>query len=78
MKSNLARLEAVFRDLLEDESITLTTDDNIDSVEKWDSLASVLILTTVATEFNVDIGLEDFPKFGSVRDILELLDRKLG
>lgn len=71
--TDFERLEAIIRDILDAQDLKLSVEDSTDTVENWDSLASVQIMTACAQEFGRTFTLEDFGKFGSVRSILDTL-----
>jgi len=48
------------------------------SIKRWDSLASVTLLTLVEEEFAVEIDVDDLDQFTSFERILALLQRRNG
>jgi acyl carrier protein len=46
---------------------------SVDSVGKWDSMASITLLTLIGEEFGTDLDMDDFEQFTSYRGFLEYL-----
>lgn len=59
----------VFPELTRDE----ITHASVDSVAKWDSMASITLLSLVGEEFGTDLDMDDFEQFTSYEGILEYL-----
>ena len=72
-EENLQKLQEIFRDIIDDESLELTelysTQDNDD----WDSVAMVQILLAVEAEFGVKFTTDEVANIKSVADILKKL-----
>jgi acyl carrier protein len=64
----------VFPDLKENEISQATPR----SIQKWDSIATINLLTIIEEEFGVSFGPEELEKLTSYRSILEYLERKDG
>ncbi len=63
---------ALFPDLAREEIPRAT----MDSIEEWDSLASVSLIALIQEEFGVEIVPEDYERFVSFGLILELVKSK--
>ena len=48
------------------------------SVEGWDSLAYLLIAEKIEELFNIEINNENIDKFGSIRNVLEMINENEG
>ena len=48
------------------------------SVEGWDSLAYLLIAEKIEELFNIEINNENIDKFGSIRNVLEMINENKG
>lgn len=72
-KTRLLRcFSALFPELSADEILRATPT----SVEGWDSVASVTLLTLVEEEFGLEIDVDDLDQFTSFERILGLLPKK--
>lgn len=73
--SDLNAVAAIIRDVLNQPDLEIGPNDGAETVEKWDSLATVNILSAVTQEFSISPDMDDFPKFATVSGILEVLKR---
>jgi acyl carrier protein len=76
MDNNRERLAACFSTVFPDltpEEIPLAS---MASVGKWDSLATITLLTVIEEEFSLQIPPEDLEQFASFDLILDYLERQ--
>jgi len=66
----LNALTRILRDLLLDDSITLTMTTRRDEVRDWDSLAYITFTVGVETEFGVKFGVAEIESFENVGAIV--------
>jgi acyl carrier protein len=78
MNDLMPRVEAIFRDVLDDADLEITPDSSPSNLEGWDSLASINLITSIEQEFAIRITVTELSNANSVGDILRLVDRKLG
>lgn len=76
MNDTLSRLQALFRDVLDQPNLTLTPRTNAESIEGYDSLAHINILTAVEQEFGVHFELQDILSLENAGDLVALVQRK--
>ncbi len=67
----LNRLQKIFRELFDDETMILTEELKADDLEKWDSIQHISILTEVSEEFGISFSMDELQNISSVRDIVE-------
>lgn len=77
MESILSRLQPVFREVFEDESLTVDRGSDASSVDGWDSLAHVNLVASVEEEFGVRFALGELEDLQCVGDMVDLIERKL-
>jgi len=63
---------SVFADLSPDQIRTAT----VDSLPKWDSLASVTLVAVIEQEFGIQIDISDLPQLSSFGSIQKYLGRR--
>ena len=73
--NTLKQLNNIIESILNCEPFLLTPEDTIHTVEGWDSLVSVQIMTAVMNEFSLDLTFDDIDKFYSVHDILSVIEK---
>lgn len=73
---HLARLQAIFREVLDQPALTLTPELSPTSMPEWDSVAMVQIVLACEQEFGVRFSTEEVASIRSVADILRILARQ--
>lgn len=73
MDDKLQKIQSIFRELFDDDSLQISPDfSQKDSVD-WDSLMTVKIALAVESEFGVKFLVEEIANLKSVSDILKKL-----
>ena len=75
--STLDKLQEIFRDFFDDESLILKRDTSQDDIDGWDSLAQVNIIVACESDFSVKFELNDIINLKTVGDIIDTIERKL-
>ena len=65
----LRELDTIFRDILKNENITLTTETTAKDVDGWDSLTNM-------RHYNIRFGLREILKFKHVGDLCASIQAK--
>ena len=73
-----ARLTPIFRDVLDDDTLTIHDEMTADDVPGWDSLSHINLITAVENAFGVKFSIKDVRSMKNVGSLTELLKRKLG
>lgn len=73
----IGRLQPVFRDVFDDESIVLSEAMSARDVDGWDSLTHVQLIVAVESEFNVDFETAEISELKNVGDFINLIKKKL-
>ena len=73
----LARLQPVFRSVLENPSLTVSRQSSGQNVAGWDSFAHVMIVSAIEDEFGVRFALGELELLENVGDMVDLLASKL-
>ncbi len=71
------RLNGIFRDFLEEDSINLRHDMTADDVEGWDSVTHVNLLVAVEIEFGIKNRTDEIESFKNVGDMVALIRKKV-
>jgi acyl carrier protein len=75
-RDTLGRLEAVFRDVLDDDDIALSRSTTASDVPGWDSLAHVRLILAVEKAFAVKFSAAQVTKLKNVGDLVDLIETK--
>jgi len=72
-ESIYGRLNDVFRDVFDDESITVIDITTANDIEDWDSLMHINLLLAVETEFSMKFNLSEVSEMQNVGDMVKLI-----
>jgi len=75
---NLEQLEPIFRQVFDDEAITLQRETTSDDIEEWDSLTHMNLVVALELRFKIKFALGELQKLRNVGEMLDLINRKLG
>lgn len=78
MEDRLESLQEIFRDVFDDETLSLRADMGPDDIEDWDSLAQMVLLSVIAQKYDIQIAPEEMLELKTVGDIIALIERKCG
>ena len=73
----LGKLQDIFRDIFDDDSLVLTKETSSDDVEGWDSLAQLNVIVASEADFGIKFDINDIAKIKNVGDIVDIVERKL-
>lgn len=74
--SNQTRLEAIFREIFDDDSLQLGPEMNRENFEAWDSLGHIRLVSALEETFGVTFTLDEIEGMTSVSQILAVLAAK--
>ena len=69
------RLDRVFQDVFDDDSIHVSANTTANDIEDWDSLEQINLLTAIEKKFNIKFKLADVRGLKDVGDLLDLVAR---
>jgi len=78
MSSTIDRLTDVFRDVFEDDDITLTRATTAKDIAEWDSLMNVALMLNVEQSFGVHFNSSEVSGLKDVGGLIDLLDARMG
>jgi acyl carrier protein len=73
----LARLEQVFHNIFEDDSIKLTRETTAQDIEAWDSVQHVTLMLEIESEFKVRFSTSEMAYLKNVGELVDLIDKKM-
>lgn len=71
------RLNEVFRDVFDDESITVTDVTTADDIEEWDSLEHINLLAAVEQEFGMKFNMGQVVSMKNVGEMADIIISQL-
>jgi acyl carrier protein len=73
MNEKLLKIQEIFRDILDDETLQIDADFSRTDCPDWDSVAMLQIILALESEFGVRFSTEEVANMKSVGDILKKL-----
>ena len=70
------RLEKVFREVFDDESIVITDDTSANDIDAWDSLTHVELIVAVEEEFDMKLSAKEIVRLKNVGEFINLIHSK--
>ena len=77
MDSLLEELQAIFRDVFDQPNLVITRESNASTVEDWDSLTHVNLVTAIKKRYKIRFALGELQDLKDVGDMLDLMQKKL-
>ncbi len=65
------RLNAVFRDVFDDDSIIVNDDTTANDIEEWDSLIHITLVSEIEDEFEVRFKMKEVTKMKNVGEMAD-------
>lgn len=73
-----AKLQTLFRELFEDDSIVLTPETTARDVERWDSLSHVDMMVMAEELFGIRFSTREVTGLPNVGALVQVIERKVG
>ena len=70
-------LTDIFREVFDDDDITLSPEMTADDVDGWDSLSHVNLIVTIEVRFNIRFSQGELLSFKNVGDLMASIENKL-
>lgn len=77
MPDLLPEIQDVFRDIFDDDTLVITRESNASTVEDWDSLAHVNLVTAIEKKYRIKFGLGELQELKNVGDMIDLVQKKI-
>lgn len=74
-EENFNKIQDIFRQVFEDNNLTLTPELDANQVTMWDSLTHVSLINEVEQAFNITIPFVELMEFQNAGDLLNCVDR---
>ena len=66
----------LFTTELEIENKNITEDTDLDSLEEWNSMGIMVIVSIISDNFNTDLKVDEVRKFKKIKNLIEKIDLK--
>ena len=72
----LKMIEAILRDIFDDETLQISESTNANDIEDWDSIAQIRIASEVESAFSVKLSFAELQGMKNVGDMVRLIEEK--
>lgn len=72
----LSKIQAIFREVLDDNKIVLTLETTANDIEYWDSVTHIGIIVAVEDEYQIKFSLGELQSLNNVGDFCTLINSK--
>lgn len=76
MEEIFERLNGVFRDVFDDDSIEVKPNTTADDIEDWDSLNHITLIDAVEGEFGIKFTMGEVSGMKNVGEMAEIIQKK--
>lgn len=73
----LKELEQIFRSILKNKILDITTESKLSDIKGWDSLSNIYIIEEIETKFNVELHAGEVVVLKTIKDLVQLIQSKL-
>ena len=73
----LDRVQNIFRDIFDDDSLVITREIAAKDIEDWDSLTHINLIVAIEKEFKTKFSLSEMQTFKNVGDVIDLISSKI-
>lgn len=70
------RLNNIFREVFDDDSITVTNATTAADIDGWDSLMHITLISAVEDEFGISFNMKDVVKMKNVGDMVDIIENE--
>ena len=72
-KQILQRLNRVFREVFDDDSLVITPQTTADDIEDWDSLEHITLISAVESEFRMRFKMNEVSTMKNVGEMIDII-----
>jgi acyl carrier protein len=73
----LEKLQPIFRDVLDNDRLTIKRSDSAETIEGWDSLTYVVLATSIEKDFGIRFVLGELQDLENIGEMVDLMATKL-
>jgi acyl carrier protein len=70
------RLNAIFQDVFDDDSLTVGPDTTAKDVEDWDSLSHITLVSAVEDEFRMKFSMKEVVEMKNVGEMISIIEAR--
>ena len=73
----LLKIQDIFRDVFDNDTLILSEETSQNDIEEWDSLEQINIISTIEDEFDVEFEMDEITELKNVGCMIAALDAKI-
>lgn len=73
----LAKVQDIFRDVLDNQTIVLTNNICADDIDEWDSLAHIQLIVAIEKKFKTKFTAKEMLSWTNVGEMVDCINNKL-
>ena len=73
----MEKVQRIFRDVFDDESLIIKDSTNSSDIEDWDSLEHIALIVSMEKEFDLKFDLKEVNALANVGEMVDLISSKL-
>jgi len=73
----LEQIQAIFRNVFEDESLMIQFSTTANDIAMWDSLTHIELIASIEEAFQLKFTFQEVMTFNSVGDMMQVISQKL-
>lgn len=74
--NNLIKIRNIFRDIFDDEEMTISEETSRKDLEDWDSVEHVKLVLTIEDEFGIRLTTEEVSSIKTVGDFIRAIEKR--
>lgn len=72
----LAKVQEIFRDILDNEDIVLAYETTADEIDEWDSLSHIQLIVAIEKEFKVKFTSKEIMSWSNIGKMIDCIENK--
>jgi acyl carrier protein len=73
----MEKVNEIFREVFDDDSLIITDSTNSDDIEDWDSLEHISLIISMEKEFDLKFDIKEVNKLENVGQMVDMIKDKL-
>ncbi|MBR5765683.1 MAG: acyl carrier protein [Lachnospiraceae bacterium] len=73
----MEKVNEIFRDVFDDDTLIITDSTNSDDIEDWDSLEHISLIISMEKEFNMKFDIKEVNKLENVGQMVDMIRDKM-
>ena len=76
-EETISKIQDVFRDVFDNEEITVSESTSANDIEEWDSLTNIQLIVSIEHEFGIKFDSEEMTSWANVGEMAACIESKI-